>query len=240
MRGASCTLDTTSRLRVRSGSSSAIDTRSKMPRLESRLWLSSKRSKEKGSPGAGPSRARPQWAASGRARRARRGRRSCGGRARPPGPPGLVLRLRERHVGPDPGVEVAGPAPGVDERVAAARDVSQAVGEPGPQGELPRALCRPRTAAASAPRPRRRPPSPGARAGRRRRRVGCPLPPRRRTRRAPRSARAPRGGTREHGAVLLERRVHQRPARLRAQALEEQRIRISQLHRGGDRARARA
>ena len=51
VRGASCTLTTTSRRRSRPGSSSEICTRSKIPRLDSRRWLSSTRSNEKGSPG---------------------------------------------------------------------------------------------------------------------------------------------------------------------------------------------
>ncbi len=150
--------------------------------------------------------------------------------------PGFVPGFRERHVGPDAGVEVASAAPGGEKGVAGAGHVAEAVGGAGPQGELLRSL-----------------PVAGGRQGRARDLERADHGPRAGPREeddgeAASALRRLRLDARlevpalleagdEEACVLLEGHVVEGEARLRAQARKEQRVGVTQLH--GPHARAR-
>ena len=148
----------------------------------------------------------------------------------------LVLGLGKRHLGPHPGVEVAGPAPGGHERFAAAGHVEEAVGGVGSQRELrwPLSVA-------------------GGRQGWSRDLEGADHGPRAGAReeddREAASALRHLGldaglevpalleAGDEEARVFLEGHVVEGEARLRAQAREQKRVGVTQLH--GARARAR-
>ena len=213
-----------------------------MPRPESRRWLSSTRSKEKGSPGRSTI---SRSTAVARVRvepgehhvlddRARAGLDHQAHAAPRPGP------RRSVTSGAHAGVEVAGAPPGGEQRVAAPGHVAQAVGEPGPQRAAPAGPSRRRTAAGAGPRPRPTRDH-GSRAGAREEDDGEAASALRHLGLDARLEVPALLEARDEAArVLLEGRVVERAARLRAQAREEQRVGVAQLHGARRRRAARA